>query len=276
MGTLLCLMAQLALSERDPRDARVEGESAATDARCMDCHAPEKAAWRGSVHARNQTGCVSCHGADEVNPGAAKKHLRKGTFKAGTKNTNVALCSGCHGKEAGQFKESPHWEDPPDPDAKKLRGCVQCHEHHGTTPAARASILAERCSKCHKEASEARKQGEKYVALAGGLANELEGLRAFLTHPLPGVPYAKAQDAGDAGEAKLREARLRQHSCEFKALEKLIPPAVPPVADARKMMEEATDQASSSRRTVLIAFLALMAINLVLARAWCRRTYGSH
>lgn len=253
-----------------------EPQRADNDARCIDCHKKEADAWKPSVHNANNQGCVACHGTDLIHAAAEKKHAREKTFRAGTKNTNVALCAVCHGEEAKQFVESPHWEDPPDPDAKKLRGCVQCHEYHATVPAARAAILADRCYKCHRKGSEARDHGEKYVNLAGELESEYAKLRELLREPLPGVSYAAAERARDEAEEAYKKMRTRQHSCEFAKLEKEIPPAVPPVQAAIGKLNQDWQSARGKRRWAIAAFLVLMAANLLLARAWCVRAYGKH
>lgn len=253
-------------------------ERVSSDARCIECHKKEAEEWKGSVHARNQAGCTACHGADDVNPAAERKHLKKAPFRAGTKNTSPALCATCHGKEVEAFKESAHWEEDVEAGAKwkakKLQGCLSCHDPHATSEARRRALFAERCSHCHKETTVQRKRMTAYMDQADPFERDLATLKGFLHEPLPGVPYADVEGARDSGEEKYREMRVRQHSVKFKEIEKVVGPSHAAVSAAAAKQRGLNDAASVKRRKYLVIFLALLAINLLLLRAWCRKKFG--
>ncbi len=257
-------------------------ERVTSDARCMECHSKEAALWKTSVHARHETGCISCHKSDEVNPDAKdkeKKHFQRKPFLSGMMNTSPAICATCHGQETAKFKESAHGSDEDvDPkakwSAKKLQGCLTCHEPHGTAGASRSAIFAERCSHCHKGNSSQQKKMLSFIAAADPFDAELAALKKYLEHPLPGVPYAKAEAARDAAVETYREMRVSQHNCKFKELEEKIQPAFPALRAAHAPLKEQSESASRSRRKYFFGFLGLMAVNLLLLRAWCVKKYG--
>jgi predicted CXXCH cytochrome family protein len=252
-------------------------EPVKTDAQCMECHKEAAAAWKTSVHAKHETGCISCHKTDVVNPTAEKKHSGKAPFIAGTLNLSQNLCVQCHVKETEEFKKGPHWDDDINPAAKwskkKRQGCLTCHEQHGTLPAERKQIYDQRCTHCHKENSSQRKLMTSYMAAADPFDAELAALKKFLEHPLPGVPYEKAELAKESAEELHKALRMLQHNCEFKALEKKIEPALPSLKKASEEIQQQYAVAKSSRRNYFFGFLGLMVVNLFLLRAWCMKKY---
>lgn len=253
-------------------------ETVKTDAQCMDCHKEEARQWKTSVHAKHETGCISCHKTDVVNPAAEKKHAMSKTFLSGKKNLSQNVCVQCHVKETEEFKKGPHWDEDINPKAvwtaKKRQGCLTCHEPHGTVPAERKAIFAERCSHCHRENSGQRKLFSSYMAAAEPLDAELAALRKFLEHPLPGVPYLKAEMARDSAHELHKSLRILQHNCEFKELEKKIQPELTPLKAASMELQGQYDAARKSRRNYFFGFLGLMVVNLVLLRAWCIKKYA--
>jgi len=251
-------------------------EPVKNDARCMECHKEAAAAWKTSVHAKHDTGCISCHKTDVVDD--AGKHAYKPSFIAGTKNLSQNVCGQCHEKETAEFKKGPHWDEDINPkakwSAKKRQGCLSCHEPHGTALAQRKAIYDQRCTHCHKENSSQRKLITSYMAAADPFDAELEAVKKLLEHPLPGVPYEKAEMARESAEDVHRTLRMLQHNCEFKELEKKIEPAMTPLKAASAELKGQYDAAGGSRRKYFLGFLGLMVVNLVLLRAWCIKKYG--
>ena len=109
---------------------------------------------------------------------------------------------------------------------------------------------------------------------ADPLDAELAALKKFLEHPMPGVPYEKAEAARDAAQDLHKSLRLLQHNTKFQELEKKIGPAMTPLKAAATEIQQEYDGARKSRRNYFFGFLGLMAVNLVLLRAWCMKKYG--
>ena len=260
----------------------LQEEHVKTDARCMECHQKEASEWKTSIHFRHDTGCISCHKTDVVHPAAEKKHALQKTFIAGTKNLSQNVCKQCHEQETKEFMKGPHWDEDINSKAKwsarKRQGCLSCHEPHGTAVAVRKEIYDQRCTHCHKENSTQRKIYAPYLAAVDPFDAELAAIRKLLEHPLPGVPYEKAEIERDAAQELQKSLRLLQHNCEFKALEKKIEQAMPKAKAASAELKGQYDAAAGSRRKYFLGFLGLMLVNLVLLRAWCIKKYsgGKH
>jgi len=257
-------------------------EPVKTDARCMECHVEEAKQWKTSVHARHETGCISCHKTDVVNPVAEKKHALSKPFISGTKNLSQNVCVQCHKLETEAFKDGQHWDEDINAkakwSAKKRQGCLTCHEPHGTALADRKAIYEQRCTHCHRENSPQRKIMTSYMAAVDPFDAELEALKKFLEHPLPGVPYEKAEVARDTAQDLHKSLRLLQHNTKFQELEKKIEPALTPLKAASAQLKDQYDAAAGSRRKYFLIFLGLMLANLFLLRAWCIKKYsgGKH
>jgi hypothetical protein len=267
---MIALLLALALTQ----------EPVKTDADCMKCHAKEADEWRKSVHSKHETGCISCHKTDVVD--AAGKHAFRKPFISGKKNLSQNLCGQCHEQETAEFKKGPHWDEDINPAAvwskKKRQGCLTCHEPHGTAVAVRKEIYDQRCTHCHKENSTQRKLFAPYMAAADPFDAELEALKKFLEHPMPGVPYEKAETARESAEELHRSLRVSQHNCEFAELQKKIDSATTPLKAASTELKAQYDAAGGSRKKYFLGFLGLMLVNLVLLRAWCIKKYsgGKH
>ena len=86
-------------------------EPVKNDARCMECHVEEAKQWKTSVHARHETGCISCHQKDVVTPAAEKKHAQSKGFISGRNNLSQNVCVQCHVQETAEFKKGPHGDE---------------------------------------------------------------------------------------------------------------------------------------------------------------------
>lgn len=78
-------------------------------AKCAECHKdpqhdPSYASWQQTVHAANNVGCESCHGAGSVHVANPSKT----NILTGADSTRPAVCGQCHGPVHDQFQNSRH------------------------------------------------------------------------------------------------------------------------------------------------------------------------
>jgi hypothetical protein len=277
--TVAILLACLAAQER-VTDAR----------RCAECHEEQRDHWKDSVHAAKGTDCVGCHGADRIDVRKSRPHLYAEGFKRGVlqetdeigrkRSDSPALCGTCHVQELEEFKRSQHYADWEE--GGKVRGCLACHAEHKTAPARRDEILKSKeqgCTECHRPSSRQvavmAKFGEQMAAFEG----ELSRLEGCLAAEEPGISWAAERPALEAARRARGEFRSRQHAglfSVFKKFEEEIPAAARAAREAFEKAERRKAEFARRKALGLGGFLALMAVNLVLARAWCRRRFGAH
>jgi len=251
-------------------------EKVTTDQRCIECHVKQHDDWKESVHQKNAIGCIACHGSDEVGTGD-KPHKKVEGFIAGTKKTSHLLCVKCHEGVFEAFKKSAHWEDMRADEDSKVKSCMSCHTHHATEVAEPKGILQKACAKCHKPTSVQWKMMESYVAASDALRQKRDVLREKLEHKVPGIPWKAEAEALEEAERTLKEARIEQHKVArgkkgggFKVLEDSLPASA---ADADKAYSslESKMKGAGKRPFWLAGFLGLLAITLLLGRAWLVR-----
>lgn len=78
-------------------------------AKCVECHKdshkdPDPTLLSQTVHAKNNVGCESCHGAGSVHASAPSK----ANILTGTDSTRTTVCGQCHGPQQDQFSASRH------------------------------------------------------------------------------------------------------------------------------------------------------------------------
>ena len=104
---------------------------------CMNCHTRHVGLqWTGSVHQRNEVGCVACHDVH-----AAVDRVSVLTEQAG-------VCYACHPRQrADSFKPYAH------PVKAGVMSCTSCHEAHHSVNSAllKHNDLNELCWSCHTE-----------------------------------------------------------------------------------------------------------------------------
>jgi predicted CXXCH cytochrome family protein len=269
--------------------ALLSQEKVTENKRCIECHEPQGEEWKASVHARKGTDCIGCHGTDEVDPKKNKPHLRKPEFRLFRKrdaegnwrSLSPEFCGKCHVPELEEFKKSAHFIDWDD--GGEVKGCISCHAFHGTDVARRRAILADKvlgCLKCHKETSGQCNLMRQYSDLADRLEAELGKLEAIAGEPIPGLSWSDEEAAREGILEKLRGFRVRQHGATLKLMKETLPAEIPPVtaaAAAAHQKAEARKHAFSRQKTwALLAFLAVMVLNLLVARAWCLKRFGKH
>lgn len=90
---------------------RWEGNSAAQDAACLNCHEENSAAdWRHALHMHNNLTCVTCH---DIHSSEDKVLLAE---------QQAGVCTTCHeAKKAGIHNRNQLTQDPP---------CSDCHNPH--------------------------------------------------------------------------------------------------------------------------------------------------
>lgn len=271
------LLACLAAQER-VADAR----------RCIECHEEQRDAWKDSIHAAKGTDCVGCHGADRIDVRRSRPHLYAEGFKRGVlketdergrpRSDSPALCGTCHAQELEEFKRSQHYADWEE--GGKVRGCLACHAEHKTAEARRDEILAGKeqgCAGCHKPSSRQIAVLAKFSQQMAALEGELVRLEGCLSAEEPGISWAAERSALEAVRRARGEFRARQHASLFSAFRKFeeeIPAAARAAREALEKAERRKAEFARRKALGLGGFLALMAVNLVLARTWCRRRFG--
>jgi hypothetical protein len=254
-------------------------EKVATDKRCIECHVKQEDDWKGSVHQKNAIGCVACHGTDEVGTGDKPHAYNKATFVSGKKppKTSHLVCVECHEGVVKAFEKSAHWEDMRADEDSKVKSCMSCHTHHATEIAEPKAIAQKACSKCHKETSVQWKIMLNYVAGVAALREKVDLLRPKVEHKRPGVSWKAEAAALEEAEQLLKEAAIEQHKAErgrkgggLKGYEDSLPATAVDVAKAYSSLD--SRQQETGKRTLrLLGFLGLLAVTLLLARAWLVR-----
>ena len=113
------------------------------DAVCMDCHNDAiSLAWAGSMHERNDTGCVGCHS------------VHTATDPVALQSAQAAVCFECHGRQrADSMKLSAH----PIRSDQQFRAaamvCTDCHNPHASVSSGQLTrnTTNELCVSCHAE-----------------------------------------------------------------------------------------------------------------------------
>lgn len=273
----LLFLACLAVQER-VADAR----------RCIECHEEQRDAWKNSIHAIKGTDCVGCHGADRIDARRSRPHLYTDGFKRGVlketddrgrpRSDSPALCGTCHARELEEFKRSQHYADWEE--GGKVRGCLACHAEHQTAQARRNEILPDKdqgCAACHKPSSRPIAVLAKFDQLMTVLEGELVRLEGCLSAEEPGISWAAERSALETVRRARGDFRARQHASLFSVFRKFdeeIPAAARVAGEALEKAERRKAEFARRKALGLGGFLALMAVNLVLARAWCRRRFG--
>ena len=252
-------------------------EKIASDRGCIECHVKQEEDWKGAVHHKNGIGCVACHGADEVGKGD-KPHKKIGGFIGKPpKKTSHAMCMKCHDGVFKAFEKSAHWEDMKADEDSKVKSCMSCHTHHATEVAVPKIIAEKSCSKCHKPTSVQWKIMENYVLGTTALEEKSALLRSRLEHRIPGVSWKDEASVLDDAQNLLKEAAIEQHQAArgrkgggFKGYEDSLPAAA---ADAEKAYSslDSRQKETAKRPYRLLGFLGLLAVTLLLARAWLVR-----
>ena len=123
--------------------ANAETAIADQDAICMDCHQGDvHLAWAGSVHERNETGCVGCHSVHSA--------FDPATVRAEQNN----MCFDCHlQQQADSRKPSAHPLDPNHPVRPAAMVCTDCHNPHAGVSRGQLvrNTTNELCTSCHAE-----------------------------------------------------------------------------------------------------------------------------
>jgi formate-dependent nitrite reductase cytochrome c552 subunit len=243
---------------------------------CVKCHEDIQEDWKTSVHSKRQIGCVDCHGPDTIDP-KSKKNPHTPEFKAYRKAA-VNLCAKCHGIEAEEFKAGGHQKSTPPPgEMEKVRSCLRCHDNHKTEIATFAAIR-KTCVECHAEGTPAHATIASFETGIGGARAEVDALEGYLkSFPgAPGTSDRRAKEALDIAQGFLKVLRQKQHAVktsEFAAEVREAAPAMEQVKAAKADLE-AQEAARRRRPLWLLAFLAVAALNLVLARRWAKRRFA--
>ena len=117
--------------------------TAEQNAVCVDCHQGDVSlAWTGSMHERNDTGCVDCH------------KVHSATDAVGMRSGQNDVCFSCHRRaRADGMKPSSHPIRTDDPVRVAAMVCTDCHSPHAAVSGGqlRRNTLNELCVGCHAE-----------------------------------------------------------------------------------------------------------------------------
>jgi DmsE family decaheme c-type cytochrome len=123
--------------------SEAETAMADQDAICMDCHQGDvHLAWAGSVHERNETGCVGCHSVHTTTDPILLRAEQNQT------------CFGCHQQQqADARKPSAHPIDASHPTRPAAMVCTDCHSPHAAVSSGQLirNTTNELCTSCHAE-----------------------------------------------------------------------------------------------------------------------------
>lgn len=120
----------------------VFGKKAAADPKsankaCLNCHEGGKLMhWSGSIHARRDLPCSSCH------------QIHAGEDRATTRETIAEMCMSCHKEKRAQFARPNHH---PVPEGRMV--CTDCHNPHGSAgpKLMQKDSVNETCYTCHMD-----------------------------------------------------------------------------------------------------------------------------
>jgi predicted CXXCH cytochrome family protein len=139
-----------------------ESSPVTSDQQCLDCHiAPDQtmelasgealyltideAAFKASLHAQNNVGCMNCHGdiREYPHPPVQEQSLRQ------IADSFSGFCGGCHSEEAARQQDSIH-QQLREQGNENAAVCSDCHNPHYTqTPGEPRSKIPTTCARCH-------------------------------------------------------------------------------------------------------------------------------
>ena len=188
------------------------------DAACIKCHEDLGLAVKGTMHQAAEVGCVSCHGADEIQNG---KHRRIPGFRSGRLPQIASLCGSCHEAVLEDFKASEHFAAAKGDPAEAIRkvSCSACHEYHRTPPAERGKIL-EICLGCHEADSHEYREGATLFGAMDGfdLANAKLQVGKRRWERRPGTPLGGLEAHIEEARTARTRIRIAQHGLALKRL----------------------------------------------------------
>jgi cytochrome c553 len=244
------------------------------DDACIKCHVDQAEAVKGTLHQAAEVGCVSCHGADEIQNG---KHRRIPGFRSGRLPQIAALCGSCHEAVLEAFKASEHFLSASRDPAEAIRksSCSACHEYHRTPPADRRKILVI-CSGCHEAESPEYRGGAAMFGEMDGLEQaiaRLDGKRRGLERKAGISLFATGAHLEEARRARTR-LRIAQHGLDWPRLM----PEVAASADRAGAAYHSLDREEAAfvrRRALgLGLFLALLVASAALVWRKARALHG--
>lgn len=245
------------------------------DERCITCHVDQGESVAGSAHARAGVGCISCHGADEVDAAQTRgnPHRRIATFRGYRRQSIPEDCGSCHKavleamRPTGHFAKTIAGNDEP----RRMKGCVECHAYHATERAVRSEILTS-CARCHVDGTRELADGRTFVSAFDGLELEVTRARDVLLARArsPGRNLRALATAQADGATAVAEARTAQHGLAFGPLETARSRSAESLREAYHKLS-AEDRAFGRRWIWLLPFLLLIVLSYVLVRAKARQ-----
>ncbi len=120
---------------------------------CLRCHGAtmRPSQWHRTAHARAGLSCISCHQIHQRAPQNTQVSPVLPSARSPShpllKGEETALCSGCHAREASEFRLSFHH---PLPEGRLL--CTDCHDAHPNRESVkRERLIREMCTHCHAD-----------------------------------------------------------------------------------------------------------------------------
>lgn len=235
---------------------------------CAECHVEQAEVERsGSVHFRERVGCRECHGDDTLSEDPRVRNPHTPEFRSRTSRSRLTvLCGACHASEREAFETSAHHR-PKEPDAgPPMRGCMGCHDFHGTTVADRKAISAA-CLKCHppgtREDGEWLRCLESWDAFDGNVGRTRDHAVAIASRP--GLDAMNEEIVVKQGIRFQHEFRVRQHSLDYTSLIPLLEKEGGSLDSAYNSLNR-KESRFRLRFVGLAVFLALIGMSMALLR----------
>ncbi|MDP2766121.1 MAG: NapC/NirT family cytochrome c [Candidatus Methanoperedens sp.] len=126
------------------------------DISCYHCHSKQVNEFQKSVHF-NKNLCTDCHGGEKHIIGTIiSVNVMSENFTGVPHRTKISdMCSKCHGKETGMYKESIHWKEL-EKGVEIAATCTDCHGVHDILSSINPKSLTYpgnvplMCSGCHE------------------------------------------------------------------------------------------------------------------------------
>ncbi len=145
------------------------------DISCYHCHSKQVNEFQKSVHF-NKNLCTDCHGGDiKISGTIVSINVMRKNFTGVPHRTKISdMCSKCHGKETGMYKESIHWKEL-EKGVEIAATCTDCHGAHDILSFRNPKSLTYpdnvplMCADCHDEKFGTYEKSYHYKAyIAGG------------------------------------------------------------------------------------------------------------
>lgn len=133
-----------------------ENVTSENDISCFHCHSTEVQQFQKSIHS-DKISCVDCHGGDIAIKGSIiSTDAMYNNFTGTPSRVSITeLCSKCHSKTVGLYKESVHWKALTN-GKENAASCTDCHSAHNILSCKDPQSMTyfekvpQMCANCHE------------------------------------------------------------------------------------------------------------------------------